>query len=60
MKEIFVLTQFLKKKYSAKLINYVLIVSIGSVLALQPPTIGTRFGNHFGSVAICLTTGPCA
>jgi hypothetical protein len=60
MKEIFMFIQFLKEKYSAQLINYALIILIGRVLALQPSTIGRRFGNHTGSVAICVTTGPCA
>jgi pilus assembly protein Flp/PilA len=62
MKEIFMINKFLKKEDGALVVEYALIIaiiSISLVLALQPSTIGTSFGNFIGRVATCLTTGPC-
>ncbi len=56
------LTQFLIEDDAAQIVEYALIiavVSIGLVLALQPLTIGTSFGNFIGRLSTCLTTAVC-
>lgn len=55
-------TEFLKEEDGAQVVEYALIiavVSIALVLALQPLTLGTSFGNFINRVAACLTTAVC-
>ena|GEM_PF-464916 len=60
--EIAMLNRLFKEEDGAQVVEYALIiavVSIALVLALQPLTLGTSFGNFIGRVATCLTTAIC-